>query len=226
MSGARRVLIVDDERNVRSLLEIGLGDEGFDVRSVPDGQAALHAVREWDPHAIVLDWMMPKVDGVTLLPMLRKLTEAPILMLTAKNQVPDRIEALGAGADDYVPKPFDIAELAARIEAALRRPTLARRTTLSVADLEVDTETRMVARAGRSIDLSAREFDLLVALMRYPRRVFTRDELLDRVWGNERIVGQGTVETYISYLRAKLDHGFERRLIHTHRGAGYSLRDT
>ena len=226
MSGPRRVLIVDDERNVRSLLEIGLGDEGYDVRSVPDGQAALHAVREWDPQAIVLDWMMPKVDGVTLLPMLRKLTEAPILMLTAKNQVPDRVEALGAGADDYVPKPFDIAELAARIDAALRRPTLARRTTLSVGDLEVDTETRMVARAGRSIDLSAREFDLLVALMRYPRRVFTRDELLDRVWGNERIVGQGTVETYISYLRAKVDHGFERRLIHTHRGAGYSLRET
>jgi DNA-binding response OmpR family regulator len=224
-SEARRVLVVDDERHIRSLLEIGLGDEGYDVRSVPDGQAALHAVREWSPHAIVLDWMMPKVDGVTLIPMVRALTEAPILMLTAKSELPDRIEGLGAGADDYLPKPFEMAELAARIDAALRRPRLARRAFLSLADLEVDVETREVRRGGRGIELSAREFDLLLALLRYPRRVFTRDELLDRVWGNDRIVGHGTVETYISYLRAKVDQGFEKRLIHTHRGAGYSLRE-
>jgi DNA-binding response OmpR family regulator len=226
MSESRRVLVVDDERHICSLLEIGLGDEGYEVRSVRDGQAALHAVREWSPHAIVLDWMMPKIDGVALIPMVRALTEAPIVMLTAKSEIPDRVEGLGAGADDYLSKPFEMAELAARIDAALRRPNLARRSSLAVADLEVDIETRSVVRAGRKIDLSAREFDLLVALMRFPRRVFTRDELLDRVWGNERIVGQGTVETYISYLRAKVDHDFDPRLIHTHRGAGYSLRES
>jgi DNA-binding response OmpR family regulator len=145
------------------------------------------------------------------------------VMLSAKGEVEDRIAGLTHGADDYVSKPFEIAELVARLETALRRPKLARPHAVSYADLSIDLETRAVTRAHKTIELSAREFDVLVTLARHPRRVFTRDQLLDLVWG-ERDVGQGTVETYISYLRAKIDQGFPTKLIHTHRGAGYSLR--
>jgi two-component system OmpR family response regulator len=220
---APRVAVVDDERHIRELLEIGLSDEGYTVRSAADGRAGLELVREWQPDVVVLDVMMPKIDGIALLPMLRQLTEAPIVMLSAKGEVEDKIAGLTRGADDYVSKPFEMAELVARLESALRRPKLARPHVVRYADLSIDLETRVVTRAGKSIELSAREFEVLVALARNPRRVFTRDQLLDIVWG-ERDVGQGNVETYISYLRAKIDQGFSSKLIHTHRGAGYSLR--
>jgi two-component system response regulator MprA len=220
-----RVLVVDDERHIRDLLEIGLGDEGYDVRSAPDGQVGLQAVREWSPDAIVLDVMLPKIDGISLLPLFRKLTEAPIIMLSAKGEVTDKVSGLSSGADDYVAKPFEMSELLARLETALRRPRLAQPQMLRYADLEVNLETRAARRGSKQISLSAREYDLLVALLRSPQRVFSRDQLLDQVWGTERYVGPGAVETYISYLRAKIDHGFGRRLIHTHRGAGYSLRE-
>jgi len=207
------------------LLEIGLSDEGYEVRSAPDGQVGLQMAREWNPDAIVLDVMLPKIDGIALLPMFRKLTEAPILMLSAKGDVGDKVAGLSRGADDYVAKPFEMAELRARLETALRRPRLAQPQVLRYADLEVNLETRVVTRGGKDISLSAREYDLLVALLRNPHRVFTRDQLLDQVWGTERFVGPGAVETYISYLRAKIDQGFPSRLIQTHRGAGYSLRE-
>jgi DNA-binding response OmpR family regulator len=225
MAQAARVLVVDDERHIRELLEIGLSDEGYEVRSAPDGQVGLQMVRDWNPDAIVLDVMLPKIDGIALLPMFRKLTEAPILMLSAKGDVGDKVAGLSRGADDYVAKPFEMAELRARLETALRRPRLAQPQVLRYADLEVNLETRTVTRAGKDISLSAREYDLLVALLRNPHRVFTRDQLLDQVWGTERFVGPGAVETYISYLRAKVDQGFPTRLIQTHRGAGYSLRE-
>jgi DNA-binding response OmpR family regulator len=218
-------LVVDDERNIRELLEIGLGDEGYDVRTAPDGQAALQIAREWSPDAIVLDVMLPKIDGIALLPMFRKLTEAPILMLSAKSETGDKIAGLHSGADDYVAKPFEMAELTARLETALRRPKLAAPQVIRFSDLEINLETRVATRGQRRISLSAREYDLLVALVRNPNRVFSRDQLLDQVWGTERFVGPGAVETYISYLRAKIDHGFPKRLIHTHRGVGYSLRE-
>jgi DNA-binding response OmpR family regulator len=225
MGQAPRVLVVDDERHIRELLEIGLGDEGYEVRSAPDGQVGLQLCREWNPDAIVLDVMLPKIDGIALLPMFRKLTEAPILMLSAKGDVTDKVAGLSRGADDYVAKPFELAELRARLDTALRRPRLAQPQMLRYADLEVNLETRQVTRAAKNISLSAREYDLLIALLRNPNRVFTRDQLLDQVWGTERFVGPGAVETYISYLRAKIDHGFQTRLIQTHRGAGYSLRE-
>jgi DNA-binding response OmpR family regulator len=225
MGQAPRVLVVDDERHIRELLEIGLGDEGYEVRSAPDGQVGLQICREWNPDAIVLDVMLPKIDGLALLPMFRKLTEAPILMLSAKGDVTDKITGLSRGADDYVSKPFELAELQARLETALRRPRLAQPQTLRYSDLEVNLETRQVTRAGKNISLSAREYDLLITLLRNPNRVFTRDQLLDQVWGTDRFVGPGAVETYISYLRAKVDQGFPTRLIQTHRGAGYSLRE-
>jgi DNA-binding response OmpR family regulator len=220
-----RILVVDDERHIRELLEIGLGDEGYDVKSAPDGQVGLQLAREWPPDAIVLDVMLPKIDGIALIPMFRKLTEAPILMLSAKGEVNDKVAGLHGGADDYVAKPFEMAELTARLETALRRPKLAFANVIRFSDLEVDLESRLVTRGDKRISLSAREYDLLVELLRHPNRVFSRDQLLDRVWGMDRFVGPGAVETYISYLRAKIDHGFERRLIHTHRGAGYSLRE-
>jgi DNA-binding response OmpR family regulator len=222
---APRVAVVDDERHIRDLLEIGLTDQGFDVRSAADGQAGLSLVREWRPDLIVLDVMLPKIDGIALLPMFRQLTEAPIVMLSARGELDDRITGLSSGADDYLCKPFEMPELVARLETALRRPKLAKPKTVRYGDLAIDLETRTVVRGGRSIDLSAREFDLLVALARHPHRVFTRDQLLDLVWGAHRDVGQGAVETYISYLRTKVDHGFPTRLIQTHRGAGYSLRE-
>jgi DNA-binding response OmpR family regulator len=225
MAQAARVLVVDDERHIRELLEIGLSDEGYEVRSAPDGQVGLQMVRDWNPDAIVLDVMLPKIDGIALLPMFRKLTEAPILMLSAKGDVGDKVAGLSRGADDYVAKPFEMAELRARLETALRRPRLAQPQVLRYSDLEVNLETRAVTRAAKDISLSAREYDLLVALLRNPHRVFTRDQLLDQVWGTERFVGPGAVETYISYLRAKVDQGFPTRLIQTHRGAGYSLRE-
>ena len=220
-----KILVVDDERHIRELLEIGLGDEGYDVRSAPDGQIGLQIARDWPPDAIVLDVMMPKVDGIALLPMFRKLTEAPIVMLSAKAETNDKIAGLHGGADDYVAKPFEMAELTARLETALRRPRLAQPQSLRFSDLEVDLETRVATRGDKRIALSAREYDLLLALVRNPNRVFSRDQLLDNVWGTDRFVGPGAVETYISYLRAKIDAGFPKRLIHTHRGVGYSLRE-
>ncbi|MDQ2907776.1 MAG: response regulator transcription factor [Candidatus Eremiobacteraeota bacterium] len=225
MQAPPRILVIDDERNIRELLEIGLADDGYEVRSAPDGQVGLQIAHDWAPDAIVLDVMLPKVDGIALLPMFRKLTEAPIVMLSAKNETSDKIAGLHGGADDYVAKPFEMGELIARLETALRRPRLAQPNVLRYADLEVNLESRAASRGERRIALSAREYDLLVTFLRSPNRVFTRDQLLDAVWGTERYVGPGAVETYVSYLRAKIDHGFPKRLLHTHRGVGYALRE-
>ena len=224
METSARVAVIDDERHIRTLLEIGLSEEGFEVRSAADGAQGLTLVRDWKPDVIVLDVMMPKIDGIALLPMVRRLTESPVVMLSAKNEVPDKVEGLTAGADDYLSKPFELSELVARLKTALRRPRLAKTAVLNCADLTIDTEARLVTRGGKQIELSQREYDLLTALVRNSGRVFTRDQLLDMVWGADRDVGPGTVETYISYLRAKIDQGPEPRLIHTIRGVGYSLR--
>jgi len=151
MQEQARVLVVDDERNIRELLEIGLGDEGYEVRTAPDGQAALQIAREWSPDAIVLDVMLPKIDGIALLPMFRKLTEAPILMLSAKSETGDKIAGLHSGADDYVAKPFEMAELTARLETALRRPKLAQPQVIRFSDLEINLETRVATRGQRRI---------------------------------------------------------------------------
>ena len=181
-------------------------------------------VREWAPDVIVLDVMLPKIDeNRRCCRFSGELTEAPIVMLSAKGDVGDKIAGLTRGADDYVSKPFEMAELVARLESALRRPQLIHPKTVRCADLTIDLDTRIVRRGRRTVDLTAREFDLLVVLARNAQRVLTRDQLLDLVWGTEREVGPGAVETYISYLRAKVDHGNDPKLIRTHRGAGYSL---
>jgi DNA-binding response OmpR family regulator len=220
-----RVLVIDDERRIRELLELALAHQGYAVKSAPDGASGLAAAKEFEPDVIVLDVMMPKVDGIALLPMLRRITDAPVIMLSAKGELDDRVEGLAHGADDYLSKPFELSELVAHIEAKMRRPHLEHAVTvLEYADLTLDLEKRTASRQGRSLDLSRLEFDLLAALMRRPKRVFTREDLLDLVWGDERDVTEGAVERYISYLRAKVDEGFAQRLIQTVRGVGYTLR--
>jgi two-component system response regulator MprA len=220
-----RLLVVDDERPIREMLEIGLQSRGFDVRSVADGPAAIPVIQEWKPELILLDVMLPKADGFTMLPLFRRLTEAPIVMLSAKGEVGDRIHGLEGGADDYVAKPFEMSELVARLRSALRRPRLEHVEVITYDDVEVELQTRTVRRAGRTLDLSPLEYDLFVALLRHPRRVFSREQLLDLVLGVDADVGPGNVERYISYLRAKVDDGAATRLIHTIRGVGYSLHD-
>lgn len=220
-----RLLVVDDERPIREMLELGLKSRGFEVRSVADGPAAIPLIREWKPELIVLDVMLPKMDGITMLPMLRRITEAPILMLSAKGEVEDRVQGLDHGADDYLAKPFEMSELVARLRTALRRPRLEHVEAITYADVEVDLPTRTVRRGGRTLDLSPLEYDLFLTLLRHPRRVFSREQLLDLVWGPDADVGPGSVERYISYVRAKVDEGAVTRLIHTIRGVGYSLHD-
>ncbi|MBV8489359.1 MAG: response regulator transcription factor [Candidatus Eremiobacteraeota bacterium] len=207
---------------MRDMLELGLEQHGFDVRSAPDGAAALAVLDSgWRPDAIVLDVVMPKIGGMDLLPQLRRGSEVPIVMLSARKEVPDKIAALAAGADDYVGKPFDLGELAARLYSRVRRPKLSKPQSVSYADVAMDLETRQVTRAGRMLSLTAREFDLLAVFVREPGRVFTRDQLLDQVWGFEAAVEPNVVETYVSYLRAKLG---EPPLIRTIRRVGYTMR--
>jgi DNA-binding response OmpR family regulator len=219
------VLVVDDEDAIRDLLEYGLSNAGFAVRGVGHSQAALKAVDEWAPEAIILDVMLPQVDGYALLPMIRRLTDVPIIMLSAKGSSPEKVAGLVRGADDYVAKPFDMEELVARVHSWLRRPHLETRHVIHYADLSLDVSRRKARRGEHEIDLSQREFDLLQTFLRNSDRVITREQLLDLVWGMDKDVGTSTVDTYISYLRAKIDANSERKLIHTVRGVGYVLRD-
>jgi len=218
-----RVLIVDDEVAVRDMLEIGLGRAGFVTRAVVDGRSALEVVRSWAPETVVLDVMLPEIDGFSLVPVIRRISDVPIIMLSAKAEPSEKVMGLLRGADDYVSKPFDLEELIARIHSALRRPRLEIRQVLRYGDLTVDVARQLIYRGGRRIDLSRREYDLLITLIQQPERVFTRAQLLDFVWGVDRDVVPNVVETYISYLRGKIDNGERVKLIRTRRGSGYAL---
>src|SRR5579883_1751870 len=218
-----RVAVVDDDRFVREMLELGLGREGFIVQTASDGASALELVKRFDPEVIVLDIMMPKIDGVTLLPRLREITQAPILMLTAKGGTEDKVTSLAAGADDYLVKPFVFEELIARLQAKLRRPQLIEENVLRWRDISINPATREAWRGKDPLDFTQREFDLLEVFMREPRRVFSKDHLLELVWGHDFEGGPNIVETYISYLRAKLDKPEEPSFIRTVRGVGYGL---
>ena len=219
-----RVLVVDDEKRIREMLQIGLERQGFAVRCLPNGQHLSSVIDEWQPEVVLLDVMLPFADGFTLLPRIRSHTQAPIIMLTAKGDVDDKVTGLQLGADDYVAKPFALSELVARIGAALRRPSIGSTGKLHYADLNVDPRTREVHRGGTSISLTNREFNLLVTLLREPHRIFTKEQLLELVWGRDFNGEIGVVETYISYLRAKLDANYPTKLIQTVRFAGYTLR--
>jgi DNA-binding response OmpR family regulator len=217
-----RLAVVDDEPGIRTLLEIELGND-FDVRSAPDATSGVELVRAWQPDAIVLDVMLPDLDGIALIPTLRWTTQAPIVMLSAKDTTHDRVSSLTNGADLYIRKPVEIPELIAMLRSALRRPSLAKPQHLQFGDLSIDLHARVVERNGTAIHITGREFDLLATLAREPHRVFTRNELLDRIWG-DKVVTFGVVDTYISLLRAKIDEPFVQPLIHTIRGVGFSMR--
>jgi DNA-binding response OmpR family regulator len=220
-----RVLVVDDEEAICELLDYGLSQAGFTVRTASDARQALEAISDAAPAAIILDVMLPNLDGYRLLPLIRRLTDAPIIMLSAKSDTEARVAGLVGGADDYLGKPFDMGELIARLQSALRRPHLRTRELLRYADLTADVPRRAVVRGGRNIELSQREFDLLLAFMRNASHVLTRAQILDLVWGSQSDVNSSTIDTYVSYLRVKIDADFDRKLIHTVRGVGYVLRD-
>lgn len=225
METTARVAVIDDEPAIRSLLEDELGQAGFEVRAARDGLAGLELVKHWEPDVILLDVMLPKVDGISVLPRFRALTQAPILILSAKGGTDDKVLGLERGADQYIPKPVEIPELVARLRSALRRPLLDKPEILTFADLVMDLRMHTVRRGDREINLTTREFDLLAAFMRHPRRVFTKDQLISMVWGEEASVSPNAVETYISYLRSKIDPPDKEPLIATIRGAGYVLRN-
>jgi DNA-binding response OmpR family regulator len=218
-----RVLVVDDEEVIADLISTGLRYEGFDVAVAMDGQAALAQAAQFQPHLVVLDWMLPGLDGLAVCQRLRAQGDVAILMLTAKGELEERVAGLEGGADDYLVKPFKFQELLARIRAILRRHHFSLRRRLSVSDLQLDRETREVWRAGQPIDLTPREFELLEVLMMHPRQVFNRETLLNRVWGYDYVADPNLIEVHISALRAKLGDT-DRHLICTVRGVGYTLR--
>jgi two-component system OmpR family response regulator len=223
-----RVLVVDDEQSLTELLRMALRYEGWDVRTAADGLSAVRIAREFRPDAIVLDIMLPDIDGLEVLQRVRADgTETPVLFLTAKDSLDDRIAGLTAGGDDYVTKPFSLEEVVARLRGLIRRSTLtlaqAKDPVLTVGDLTLDEDSYEVARGSTPIELTATEFELLRFLMRNPRRVLSKAQILDRVWSYDFGGRESVVELYISYLRKKIDAGREP-MIHTVRGAGYMLK--
>ena len=222
-----RVLVVDDEVNIAELVTMALRYEGWEVASAHTGSKAVAAAREFGPDAIVLDIMLPDFDGMEVLRRVRSSApDVPVVFLTAKDAVEDRVAGLTAGGDDYVTKPFSLEELVARLRALMRRAGATKveeRSVLRVGDLELDEDSREVFRAGEEITLTATEFELLRYLMRNPRRVLSKAQILDRVWHYDFGGQANVVELYISYLRKKIDAGREP-MIHTMRGAGYVLK--
>ncbi|MFE0175169.1 response regulator transcription factor [Streptomyces sp. NPDC059002] len=223
-----RVLVVDDEESLTELLSMALRYEGLEIRSAGDGAGAVRAARAFRPDAVVLDMMLPDMDGLSLLGRLRReMPDVPVLFLTAKDAVEDRIAGLTAGGDDYVTKPFSLEEVVARLRGLIRRAGAAAgkrgESTLAVGDLTLDEDSHEVTRGGDSIHLTATEFELLRYLMRNPRRVLSKAQILDRVWNYDFGGQANVVELYISYLRRKIDAGREP-MIHTRRGAGYLIK--
>ena len=222
-----RVLIVDDEVNLAELIAMALRYEGWDVQMAHTGSKAVAAAKEFKPDAVVLDWMLPDFDGLEVLRRMRTTdTGVPVLFLTARDSVEDRVAGLTAGGDDYVTKPFSLEEVVARLRALMRRAgalAVESSSVLTVGDLQLDEDSHEVRRGGTEINLTATEFELLRYLMRNPKRVLSKAQILDRVWNYDFGGQANVVELYISYLRKKIDAGREP-MIHTMRGAGYVLK--
>lgn len=224
MKPGTRILLVEDDRSISRLLQLELEHRGLAVKTVFDGPSALPAIAEFAPQAIVLDILLPGMDGERVLQQIRQRGIAtPVVMLTARDKPRDKIRNLDTGADDYLTKPFDTEELLARLRAVLRR--VEADDVLRVADLEINTTTRDVRRGTRRIDLTAREYDLLAYLARNARRVLPRGLLLDGVWRETPEADPNVVDVYIGYLRKKIDRDGEPRLIQTVRGVGFTLRE-
>jgi len=221
--GRPRVLVVDDERSIVDFIRLGLQYEGFQVSTAADGQAALRQISEFKPHVVVLDVMMPKLDGLAVAEAVRGNKDTGVIILSARDEVQDRIKGLDVGADDYLVKPFDFGELLARIRAVMRRRNPAAGPTLQVQDLILDEASREVSRGGRPVVLSGREFDLLRLLMMHPNQVLPRERILDQVWGYNFFGDANNVEVYVRYLRQKL-RDERHQLIQTVRGVGYRIK--
>ena len=222
-----RVLVVDDEASLTDLLQMALRYEGWEIKTAADGSSAIATARDFRPDAVVLDIMLPDIDGLQVLQRMRADgNDVPVLFLTAKDSLDDRIAGLTAGGDDYVTKPFSLEEVVARLRGLIRRSTLTvdanESPVLVVGDLELDEDSHEVRRAGRLIELTATEFELLRYLMRNPRRVVSKSQILDRVWDYDFGGKSSVVEIYISYLRKKID-AEGAPMLHTVRGAGYMI---
>ncbi|MFC5906093.1 response regulator transcription factor [Streptacidiphilus monticola] len=230
---AARILVVDDEPALRDALESSLAFEGYEVTTASDGLEALDAVAERQPDLVLLDIMMPRMDGLTAVRRLRARGDSvPVLMLTARDAVGDRVTGLDVGADDYLAKPFELDELLARVRALLRRSALVRggagekepEEVLRFEDLEMNTSTREVTRAGKPVELTRTEYMLLEMFLSHPRQVLTREQILKAVWGFDFEPTSNSLDVYVMYLRRKTEAGGLPRLVHTVRGVGYALR--
>lgn len=220
-----RILIIEDDPAILKVLQRGLAYEGYLVDVATDGRSGLNMARDNHPDLVILDWMLPAMDGLEVCRRLRVGGGLPILMLTAKDTIQDRVQGLDAGADDYLVKPFNLDELLARMRALLRRTQPERIQVYKFADLTLDTGSRQITRGTRSIQLTAKEYELLELFLRHPRQVLTRDVIFDRVWGYDFGGESNVLEVYIRYLRLKLETPGEERLLHTVRGVGYVLRE-
>jgi two-component system response regulator MprA len=223
-SRAPRVLVVEDDEDIAQALQRSLRMEGYEVRTVADGRAALEHERAFAPDLVILDLGLPELDGLEVARALRDGDDVPILILTARDALESRVEGLDAGADDYLVKPFERQELLARMRALLRRRPPRGSAPLRVGDLSLNVDTHEVVRGERTIELTQREFELLEYLMRNERIVISRQRLLDEVWGYDPFSTTNTIEVFVSNLRRKLEAEDEPRLLHTIRGAGYVLR--
>jgi two-component system, OmpR family, response regulator MprA len=225
-----RILVVDDDPNLLRMLRRGLTLAGYEVQAAEDGEAALRDLREKSPDLVVLDVMLPEpIDGLEITRRVRASgSDIPILMLTARDQLADKVAGFASGADDYLAKPFAFEELLARVQALLRRRVPRQATDpkrLRYADLEMEPSTREAWRAGERLDLTAREFDLLSYFLRRPRQVLTRDQIFRGVWGSDYLGSSNIIDANVSYLRDKLEAGGKSRVLQTVRGVGYALRE-
>ncbi|MFP4009788.1 MAG: response regulator transcription factor [Spirulinaceae cyanobacterium] len=221
-----KILVIEDEAKLAHFIELELKYEGYEVKVALDGFNGLTTARETRPDLVILDWMLPGISGIEICRRLRDTQDkVPIILLTAKDEVSDRVAGLDAGADDYMVKPFSVEELLARVRAHLRRNQEDDPNQLQFADLTLNRSTREIYRGDRAIELTAKEFDLLEYLLSHPRQVLTRDRILERVWGYDFMGDSNIIEVYVRYLRLKLEANQESRLIHTVRGVGYVLRE-
>ncbi|WIG48296.1 response regulator transcription factor [Bacillus halotolerans] len=222
------ILIVEDEEKIARVLQLELEYEGYSVTIKHNGSEGLNAVTEGSYSLLLLDVMLPGLSGLEVLRRLRKTDqETPVILLTARDSVPDKVTGLDIGANDYVTKPFEIEELLARIRAALRQTgskTEDMGTFLTYDDLQVNEKTREVRRGDKEVELTPREFDLLVYMLKHPQQVLTREQILSSVWGFDYIGDTNVVDVYIRYIRKKLDYPYEKQLIHTVRGVGYTIK--
>ena len=222
-----KILLVEDEEKLARFVELELTHEGYQVEKAFDGRRGLEMAESGDYDLLLLDIMLPGLNGLEVLRRLRREKQTPVIMLTARDAVMDKVTGLDTGADDYVTKPFSIEELLARIRAALRKQSAQKKEEglLSCGGLAVDVSRRRVTRDGKEIELTGREFSLLQYFMENKTIVLTRDQLLEKVWGYEYLGETNVVDVYVRYLRGKIDDGFDRKLLHTVRGVGYVLRD-